>query len=434
MKMIHQNHLHETVKNIQDGSLPIEEYLEKIKQRTSDVEPKIEALLPESSRWSRLQSNVDQIAGTNAARRNQKPLYGVPVGIKDIIHTSGFPTKANSTLPAEELTGSEAAVVRQLKSAGALILGKTVTTEFAYSEPGPTRNPHDTNHTPGGSSSGSAAAVAAGVCPLAIGTQTIGSIIRPASFCGIVGFKSSYGRVSAEGVIPLSKSVDHVGFFTQDVSGAEIAASVLCQEWQTIPQEIVDKPTIGIPEGPYLKQANPDAIDRFRSHCDKLNENGYNVKDIPMLSHIETVNQNHERLIAAEAAMAHHEWYQEYGDKYAAQTAELIEEGYNIPTKEISIGRHSRSKTRNHIVSIMNSHDVDICIAPGACGPAPEGIDSTGNPIMNLPWTHAGLPVLGLPTGDHINGLPLGVQCISRFNSDEYLLKWGRNIAQTLQS
>jgi Asp-tRNA(Asn)/Glu-tRNA(Gln) amidotransferase A subunit family amidase len=432
--MIQQNHLAETVASLQDGSLAIEEYLQELQLRTEDVEPKIKSLLPESDRWSRLRSNAKQIADTNQSHRNQKPLYGIPVGIKDIIHTSGFQTKANSSLPPEELTGPEATVVRQLKAAGALIFGKTVTTEFAYWEPGPTRNPHDTNHTPGGSSSGSAAAVAAGLCPLALGTQTIGSIIRPASFCGIVGFKSSYGRVPAKGVIPLSKSVDHVGFFTQDVPGAEIAASVLCEEWKTIPEKIIDQPTIGIPEGSYLKQANPDAVDRFRSHCDSLKQNGYEVKEVPVLSHIETVNQNHERLIAAEAAMAHHEWYQEYGDKYAAQTTELIEEGYEVPTKEIAVGRHSRSETRDHIANIMDTHDIDLWIAPGACGPAPEGIDSTGDPIMNLPWTHAGLPVLGLPTDDYIKGLPLGVQCISRFNTDEYLLKWGRNIAQTLQS
>ena len=432
--MIHQNRLAETVASLQDGSQSIEAYLEELQERTLAVEPEIESLLPESDRWSRLRSDAKQLSDTHTPHGNQKPLYGVPVGIKDIIHTSGFQTKANSSLPPEELTGPQATVVRQLKAAGALIFGKTVTTEFAYWEPGPTRNPHDTNHTPGGSSSGSAAAVAAGLCPLALGTQTIGSIIRPASFCGIVGFKSSYGRVSADGVIPLSKSVDHVGFFTQDVAGAEIAANVLCEGWQTIPREMTDQPTIGIPEGPYLQQANSDAIDQFYSSLDRLKKAGYKIKNIPILSDIDTINQNHERLIAAEAAMTHHEWYQKHSQKYAAQTAELIEEGYSVPTKEIAVGRNSRLKTREDITGVMDSHDVDLWIAPGACGPAPGGIDSTGDPIMNLPWTHAGLPVLGLPTGDRINGLPVGIQCISRFNADEYLLKWGRNIAQAIQS
>ncbi len=140
------------------------------------------------------------------------PLFGIPIGIKDIFHVNGFSTHAGSRLPPKQLMGEEAKCVSDLKKAGALILGKTVTTEFAYFEPGPTMNPHNPNHTPGGSSSGSAAAVAAGLCPLALGSQTIGSIIRPASFCGVVGYKPSYDRISRDGVIPVSPSLDHIGF------------------------------------------------------------------------------------------------------------------------------------------------------------------------------------------------------------------------------
>ncbi|GCF14423.1 amidase [Haloarcula mannanilytica] len=427
--MIHSNQLAQTVAKLQDNSLSVEEYLEELRTRTEAIEPKIESLLPESDRWSRLANEAEQLPDTGSSK---KALYGIPVGVKDIMHASGFQTRANSSLPAEQLTGPEATVVRQLKSAGALVFGKTVTAEFAYAEPGPTKNPHDTNHTPGGSSSGSAAAVAAGLCPLALGTQTIGSIIRPASFCGIVGFKPSYSRVSTEGVIPVSQSVDHVGFFTQDVAGAEIAASVLCEEWQTIP-EGMNRPTIGIPNGPYLQQASSDGLERFRTHCSRLERSGYDVKEVSVLPDIKAINKYHERLMAAEAAMVHHEWYQEHGEKYADQTAELITEGYSVPTKEIAVGRNSRIETRESLTGIMDDHDIDIWIAPGACGPAPEGIDSTGDPIMNLPWTHAGLPTIAIPTGDNIDGLPVAVQCISKFNTDEHLLKWGHDIAQTLE-
>ena len=153
----------------------------------------------------------------------------MPVGVKDIFHAAGFETRAGSQLPPELLTGPEADAVGRLRAAGCLILGKTVTTEFAYYEPEPTRNPHNLAHTPGGSSSGSAAAVAAGLAPLALGTQTIGSVIRPAAFCGIVGFKPSYGRISPEGLIFFSPSLDHVGLFTQDVAGMSLAAAVLCE-------------------------------------------------------------------------------------------------------------------------------------------------------------------------------------------------------------
>lgn len=431
--MIHRNHLAKTVAKLQDDSLSVEEYLSELRTRTEAIEPKIESLLPESDRWSRLATDADQLTDTDTSESTQKALYGIPVGVKDIIHVSGFQTRANSSLPPEQLTGPEATIVRQLKTAGALVFGKTVTAEFAYCEPGPTKNPHDTNHTPGGSSSGSAAAVAAGLCPLALGTQTIGSTIRPASFCGIVGFKPSYGRASTEGVIPLSQSVDHVGFFTQDVAGAEIAASVLCEGWQTIP-EGVNRPTIGIPKGPYLQQASSDGIERFRAHCSRLERGGYDVEEVRVLPDIKAVNKYHERLMAAEAAMAHHEWYQEHGEKYGDQTAVLIAEGYSVPTREIAVGRNSRLETREYLTGIMNDHDIDVWIAPGACGPAPEGIDSTGDPIMNLAWTHAGLPTVAIPTDDSIDGLPVGVQCVTKFNTDEYLLRWGRDIAQTLQS
>jgi Asp-tRNA(Asn)/Glu-tRNA(Gln) amidotransferase A subunit family amidase len=430
--MIHKNQLAKTVAQLHDTSLSVQEYLAELRTRTEVVEPKIESLVPESDRWARLANEPAELRGTDT-QHSKKALYGIPVGVKDIIHASGFQTRANSSLPPEELTGSEATVVRQLKAAGALIFGKTVTAEFAYAKPGPTRNPHDTNHTPGGSSSGSAAAVAAGLCPLALGTQTIGSTIRPASFCGIVGFKPSYGRVSAEGVIPLSQSVDHVGFFTQDVAGAEIAASVLCEDWQTIPEGL-NRPTIGIPDGPYLQQASSAGLEHFRGHCRQLERCGYDIKEVPVLPDIETINKYHERLMAAEAAMVHHEWYQDHGTKYGEQTAELITEGYSVSTKEIAVGRSSRLETREYLTRVMDDHDIDIWIAPGACGPAPEGIDSTGDPIMNLPWTHAGLPTVAIPTDDSIDGLPVGVQCVSKFNTDEYLLKWGHDIAETLQS
>src|SRR5262249_2824459 len=159
-------------------------------------------------------------------------LYGVLIGVKDIFRATGFPTRAGSRLPPELLAGDEASCVTLLKSRGALILGKTVTAEFAYIDPGPTRNPYNLDHTPGGSSSGSAAAVAAGYCSLALGTQTIGSVIRPASYCGIVGFKPSYDRIPTDGVIHVSKALDHVGLLMQDVPGMALAASILCREWR----------------------------------------------------------------------------------------------------------------------------------------------------------------------------------------------------------
>ena len=431
--MIHDNRLANTAAELHSGLISADEYLNEVRLRAENIEPQINSLLPETDRWSRLTSAAAQLTDIQTPQSKPKPLHGIPVGIKDIIHVSGFQTRANSSLPPDKLTGPEATVVRRLKDAGALILGKTVTTEFAHSEPGPTKNPHNLSHTPGGSSSGSAAMVASGVCPLALGTQTIGSIIRPASFCGVVGFKPSYGRVSTDGVIPLSKSVDHVGFFTQDMPGAKIATSVICEDWQTIPQSL-SQPSIGVPEGSYLQQTSSTGLNKFRSHCSQLEEHGYEVKQVSLFDDVETLNKRHKRLVAAEASMTHHTWYQEYSEKYSDRTAKLIEEGYNVPMREVVVGRNSRLDVRNSINEAMDDHDIDMWIAPGACGPAPEGIGTTGNPIMNLPWTHSGLPTVAIPTNDDINGLPVGVQCVSRFGTDEYLLNWGYDVAQTLQS
>src|SRR5512138_1003056 len=190
-------------------------------------EPAIHAFIPEAGRFNRLRREAQSITGVPPGPASSGPLFGRLVGVKDIFRVDGFATRAGSHLPADEFQGAEAESVTRLKNAGILILGKTVTTEFAYFTPGPTRNPHNLNHTPGGSSSGSAAAVAAGLCDLALGTQTIGSIIRPAAFCGVIGFKPTYDRISRAGVIPLSPSLDHVGFFASDLEIANAAAQAL---------------------------------------------------------------------------------------------------------------------------------------------------------------------------------------------------------------
>ncbi|MFN8425991.1 MAG: amidase [Anaerolineales bacterium] len=192
-------------------------------------EPDILAFIPEENRFERLLKEAEELVKKYPDPSNRPPLFGMTVGVKDIFHVDGFVTQAGSKLLAQDLQGNEAASVTKLKNAGALILGKTVTTEFAYFTPGPTRNPHNPSHTPGGSSSGSAAAVGAGMCDLALGTQTIGSVIRPAAFCGVVGFKPTYERISREGVIPLSPTFDHVGVFANDVEMVGRVASVLVE-------------------------------------------------------------------------------------------------------------------------------------------------------------------------------------------------------------
>ncbi|NJN98426.1 MAG: amidase, partial [Anaerolineales bacterium] len=298
--------------------------LKALEARFETINAQIQAFLPEKDRFARLRREATELEARFPNPAERPPLYGVPVGVKDIFHVAGMPTQAGSRLPADLLTGPEAECVTQLKAAGALVLGKTVTTEFAYFAPGPTRNPHHLAHTPGGSSSGSAAAVAAGLCPLALGTQTIGSILRPAAFCGVIGFKPSFGRVSGVGVIPFSTSLDHIGFFVQDVADAALAAAVLCQGWnkaEAAPGDEAAKklPVLGVPLGPYLQKASPEGLAHFETVQQKLQQAGFELRPVEILANFEEIATAHQALAAAEAASIHREWYADFSGLISSQ-------------------------------------------------------------------------------------------------------------------
>ena len=428
--MLHDAPLAELVDDLRRGRTDPETYVGTLETRASTVEPEIRAFVDEEGRWERVHGVAANRAEGVGGSAERQPLYGVPVGVKDVFHVDGLPTRAGSDLPPEVLAGGEATAVSRLKQAGAVVLGKTVTAEFAYFEPGPTRNPHDTDHTPGGSSSGSAAAVAAGLCPLALGTQTIGSVARPAAFCGVVGFKPTYGRSPTEGVVPVSPSVDTVGWFTQDVAGARLAAAVLCRDWRTLP-EPRERPTLGVPEGPYLDQASDVGREAFEAQVEALAAAGYDVERVDVLESIGEINERHEALMAAEMAASHERWYREHADRYAEATRELIERGRDVTGGEIARGRQGRHDLRETLEGRMDEAGVDLWVSPAAPGPASEGIDDTGDPVMNLPWTHAGVPVVSVPAGKH-EGLPLGLQCVAPAGADEDLLAWAPGLADAL--
>jgi len=423
--------LNKAIAELQRGDRPLLEYLEQLEARFAEWEPRVRAFVPEEDRFQRLRREARQLLDRYPDPATRPPLFGVPLGVKDIFHAAGFATLAGSRLPAETFQGPEAAVVTALKKAGALILGKTVTTEFAYFAPGPTRNPHHLDHTPGGSSSGSAAAVAAGLCPLALGTQTIGSIIRPASFCGVVGFKPSYDRISREGVIPLSPSLDHIGFFVPEVAGARRVAALLCAEWQ--PELREPKPALGIPHGPYLEQATEEGLDHFHSVCDRLAQGGITVRRVPAMSDFQEIVARHNCLMSAEAAAVHEEWFARFDHLYHAKTAALLTEGEMVPEAAVQAARQGRRLLREELATLMDEYQIDLWIAPSATGPAPAGIESTGDPIMNLPWTQSGLPALNVPAGANGAGLPLGVQLVGRWYEDEALLQWAERIESVIR-
>ena len=403
-------------------------YFDLLESAFSDREPQVQAFLPEEQRFDRLRTQYQELEERYPDVEARPPLFGLPIGVKDIFHAEGFETHAGSRLPADRLAGAQAESVRQLKDAGALVLGKTVTTEFAYFAPGPTRNPHNPDHTPGGSSSGSAAGVAAGLVPLAFGTQTVGSINRPAAFCGVVGFKPSYDRISTVGVIPLAPSLDHVGIFSVDVGGTLAAAPLLLTGWsvEAMDARLGDLApgtvTLGVPRGPYMEGATVEAIAHFESVVARLEAGGLRVIDVPAMRDHEEISARHYLILAGEAAAVHEQWFDDFGELYSPKTAELIREGREIPQAELAAAVEGRGQLREQLSDLMHEYSIDAWISPGATGPAPEGIDSTGDPAMNLPWTHSGLPTIGLPSGWSANGLPLGIQLTGAWQGDERLL------------
>lgn len=370
-----------------------------------------------------------------AAQDRGRPLSGLLVGVKDIIHVKGFETRAGSLLPAALLQGPEASVVTRLKAGGAAILGKTATAEFAYFEPGPTHNPWHLGYTPGGSSSGSAAAVAAGLCDISLGTQTVGSVIRPAAFCGILGYKPSQGRVPRDGIIMFSESADHVGLLGRDWDTMLAAAAVTVDDWHPVP-EPVQSARLGLVTGAYQHQAHPAMIRHVQDWCTALSRAGFAVAEVRMLDDIADLNDRHQDLTAHEFSRRHAAWFRQFAHLYRPRTAALIRKGQQVSQARYQACRDSCLQLRAQTMDRMAQAGVDLLISPAAVSSARYGLGNTGDPCMNLPWTHGGLPVTTMPLGlapdDRQVPMPLGVQLTAGFGRDEFLLQVSRAIARHL--
>jgi Asp-tRNA(Asn)/Glu-tRNA(Gln) amidotransferase A subunit family amidase len=414
------------VQQLRTGELALGTMLADYQARFEAIEPHIQSFIPEAQRFERLALEAQTLENQYPDPAKRPALYGVLVGIKDIFHVDGFVTRAGTQVPPEHFAGAEAALVTQLRQAGALIAGKTVTTEFAYFEPGPTRNPHHLEHTTGGSSSGSAAAVAAGLIHLATGTQTVGSVIRPAAYCGVVGFKPSFDRIDPNGLVYFSRSADTVGLFTQDIAGMQIAAAVLVKGWRD-KLKLTGKPILAVPEGAYLQQAT--ALPAFEAQVKMLEAAGYTVKRLSVFPDYAEIDELHSDMTSAELAIEHAERFTQYENLYRPRTARWIRRGQEVSAERLQAGRASRLITRDYTNRIMQEHGVDLWISPAAVDVAPVGIAATGNPAMNLLWTHSGLPALTVPAGTGELDLPLGLQISAAFGDDERLLAWAQRIA-----
>jgi len=236
------------------------------------------------------------------------------------------------------------------------------------------------------------------------------------------------------GGILCSETFDHVGIFTSDVTGIQLAASQLCWNWRKIETQFPgDLPTLGVPDGPYLEQASEEGLAAFEHQLEFLKKAGYTVRHVKALEEIDTINRKHSRLVFAEMAQVHSEWFTHYESLYRPRTASAIREGREVKAEELSNLRNSPAKLRAELEALMAQAGIDVWISPSAPGPAPKGINSTGSPLMNLPWTHAGMPAISLPAGYAANVLPLGLQCVGAFMADESLLEWAVPLAKIVR-
>lgn len=415
---------------LRSGELDLLAHTQATLARLEAIDTRLHAFLPEPGRETRVMRVAETLLQRWPQPEGRPPLFGVPLGVKDIYRVDGLPTRAGSALPARLFDSAQADCVTRLQQAGALVLGKTVTTEFACFEAGATRNPHNPAHTPGGSSSGSAAAVAAGLCSLALGSQTIGSMMRPAAFCGVVGFKPGYGRIDAAGVVYVAPSLDHVGVFAQDVAGLRLAAAVLCRDWRyAVPAR---GPRIGVLDGPLLDFLEDEGRIGYEAQLKRLQGAGHELRRFSLFGNFDRMEALHRALMAYEMAQEHRLWFAEHEALYRAGTAELIRRGQDVDADVAQQARESQAATRRDLHAQMDAEGIDLWVSPPATGPAPAGIEYTGNPVMNLPWTHAGLPTLSLPAGHASNGLPLGLQVSARHGEDECLLAWAEELAAVL--
>ena len=351
------------------------------------------------------------------------PLHGIPIGVKDIYYTAGIPTTACSKVYADFVPEYDAAPVARLKAAGAIMLGKTVTTEFACMDPSPTVNPWNPAHTPGGSSSGSAVAVAARMCPAALGSQTVGSVLRPAAYNGVVGFKPSYGRVSRYGVIPVSWSLDTMGWMTRSAADAALLLQVLAgadvndpaaADWP-VPDYAAgldnpQPPRIGLLRQFFYDNADAETRRHTDGMAERLAQAGASIEELALPDSFETAIADQQVIMAVEGSAFHEPMYRRQADDYQPRLRELI--GRGLETDGVSYSRSLERRQRFIYEMRRLAEGVDALLMPATPTPALADRTNTGNTMFQGPWTSCGLPAISIPSGLAVSGLPLGLQLV----------------------
>ncbi len=338
--------------------------------------------------------------------RFRGPLHGVPVGVKDVIHVAGMPTRAGARAFAHRLPAEDAAAVARLRAAGAIVLGKTHTTQFAFMDPAPTKNPWKEGHTPGGSSAGSAAAVAARMVPLALGTQTVGSVLRPAAYCGVVGFKPTYGLIPVTGVVPLAWSLDHVGVLARSVADMTLALAVLAN--RGVEPAAAAPPRLALVPA-LLRRASPELAQHVQGTADAFARAGASVTEVTLPASFAELHALGRLVLEAEAATYHAQDFAGHAAEYGVEIGKAIASGLTRSATAYVSANRARRAFREEVMPILAAHDA--LLSPTAPGPAPD-LSTTGDSWHCAPWSFAGVPAISLPSGLARSGLPLAIQLV----------------------
>src|SRR6202521_1134665 len=421
----------DTLRAYREARATVQDYVASCSERIGALEPRIQAW-----EWfdpSRAMAEAEERAG---GILTDLPLFGIPVGVKDIIATRGIPTRMGSRIFANNVPTQSAWVVRRLEALGGLVMGKTVTTEFASRQPGKTRNPWNTAHTPGGSSSGSAAAVAAGFVPIAIGTQTLGSVIRPAAYCGVVGYKPSYGAISRTGILPFSATLDTVGVFARSVADAAWFGACLMgpdpRDEATLtkgPEKILRVPLEPLAAAPRLAvvrtQKWPLASDaqkaNFEDSVARLRDAGATVREVNLPRLFDDAWETVMVILSREAVKSFASIESRHRIRLSPHLIELLDRGHRVTPEQYARARNKRDEYRKWLDNVFERSDA-IATVP-ATGEAPEGLANTGDASFCSLWTQAGMPAVTIPSGFGPRSLPLGFQLVGRYREDEHALK-----------
>lgn len=413
----------EAARRIESGELSAEKLAAACLERIALREPAVHA-------WAyvdREQVLAEARALDSMPRRSR--LHGVPAGLKDIIDTADMPTGYGSPIYKGHRPRADAACAALLRRAGCLVLGKTVTTEFANNHPSPTLNPYDPAHTPGGSSSGSAAAVADGMVPLALGTQTGGSVIRPAAYCGAFAAKPSFGSINRQGTKFVAESLDTIGVFSRCVEDLALALEVL--SGRPVPDfASFSKPRIGLCRTPRWRDADGATQANLEEAARRLSQAGAALSDFELPPGTDQLFDRHKIIMGYESARALAWEYENHPGKISATLKPRLDEGWRVTRAEYDGLRETARLCRRALAERMR--EVDFLLTPSAPGEAPRSLASTGDPVFNRAWTLFGVPCVTVPYGKGKHGLPLGVQLVGAFDGDSELLGWAHWAAGAL--